>query len=566
MAEDVIERLIFHNPVISEVGKVHLDLATRRVILQGDDRLSRMGDYERLGFKAVQRDSENSKNKISEYILTNPDNYRTAIEREMIDCGKQEIMIDQIGVKSIYYEHERQGMDFLYLADAVCSYLGFKPEGNKQAQWIECFNKRARQINRNTKNLIFGYDEVDDYFKRAWAYLEDEDYYRALSTSYDGSKSMGSMASYYENNWFPQIQTRLKEAGNVSAFSMAIKKYRESILNNNLNQDKLIYIYNALEKMSGHIQFGNRKDEAELYGLYDAGVSAFTHIGDSQNAKECFEKCKKYAEYISTERFIRTRNKMVVFLCDTLAFEEALTIADENVTYQELLTEIKREIFGEAFSDALGHAISLSQRGQVYAFLGDKRAEKDFLDALAIMDEETPDRLITQSYLLHYYIDQNEKEKYESLAKDYFGVKTKLVEQFNYLVKEGAKEKKARFSLKFALYVYIKALYVFYLDGVPEKLLNKLKDIEKSLTNVSANAMKQINGHPWEIIYKYIALIMLKYNEEELAAKYVGRVKDFSENMGEILKEISENGIQTYESALNEQKKVTEKKFSYMYV
>ena len=29
------------------------------------------------------------------------------------------------------------------------------------------------------------------------------------------------------------------------------------------------------------------------------------------------------------------------------------------------------------------------------------------------------------------------------------------------------------------------------------------------MSDISKNAEKQINGHPWEIIYKYLALIML---------------------------------------------------------
>lgn len=290
---------------------------------------------------------------------------------------------------------------------------------------------------------------------------------------------------------------------------MAVKKYRESVLNNNLNQEKLVYIYEHLEKMSQNIIFESKKDESELYDLYDSGLSAYIHNGNLTDAKICFEKAKQYAEYVATEAYLRTRNKMVVFQCDNLNFEEALVLADENVTYHDLLSEMKKELYGSSFTVALNHAIALSQRGQVYAFMNDERAESDFLAALEIMDEGTPERYITQSYLLHYYLCQRQKEKYEKLAIEYFGDKTSLVEQFNCIAKEGSKEKKVKLSMNYALYVYVKALYVFYLDEIPAKLLNKLKNIEKALCDVSKKAEKQINRHPWELIYKYVVLIMV---------------------------------------------------------
>lgn len=518
MAEDVIERLVFHNPVIYDISKIRLEIATRRVLLSGENRVVRMNQYEQLGFKAVTRES-NENTGVTEYLLTNPDNYRTALEREMLKCSQDKILIDRIGVKSIYYKNQRSGMDFLYLADAICSFLGFKVKGNKPCDWIKQFYTRSSHINGNTENIIWAYDEVDDYFSKSWKYLEENDYYSALSIAFDGSKYNSEITVFYTEKWFKYINQHILKQSNLSAFSMAVKKYKESILNNNLNQEKLVYIFEHLKKMSYNIIFKNRKDEAELYDLYDAGLSAYIHNSNLSEAQKCFDKLKQYAEYVTIEKYLRSRNKMVVFLCDNLRFDEALILADENIAYHDLLSYMKKELFGETFTEALNHAIALSQRAQVYAFLNDERAETDFLDALEIMDEGTPDRYITQSYLLHYYLCQGMKCEYENLAIEYFGNKTSLMEQFNYIAKEGSREKNAKLSMKYALYVYVKALYVFYIDQIPIKLLNKLKDIEKALCGVSKQAEKQINGHPWEIIYKYLALIMAThgyYFEKEL--------------------------------------------------
>ncbi len=562
MAEDVVDRLMFHNPIISNIHKVRLELATRRVILSGEDRTTRMKQYELLGFKAVQREDAESTG-VTEYLLTNPDNYRTAIEREMLSCEQEKILVDRIGVKSIYYKNQRSGMDFLYLADAVCSYLGFKVQGNKAADWIEEFDKRSHSINGKVDNLIWGYDVVDDYFSKSWRCLEEKDYYKALSNAFEGSKYKSGMTTFYVKKWFRYVDTYIDMQKDISGFSMAVKKYRESVFNNNLNPEKLVYIFRHLEKLSKNISFSNNKEESELYDLYDSGISAFIHNSNLLEAEACFEKTKQYAEYVATESYLRTRNKMVVFLCDNIRFEEALKIADENVFYHELLTDMKRSMFGETFSEALGHAITLSQRAQVYAFMNDERAEKDFMEALKIMDKGTPDRYITQSYLLHYYICRGMREEYEALAEEYFGNKKSLNEQFNYIAKEGSKEKNARVSMKYALYVYIKALYVFYLDEIPNKLLNKLKNIEKSLCDVSMRAEKQINGHPWEIIYKYLALIMISNDSEKEADEYKKKIMKLFGESGGLIKKITDESIYKID-ALLENKQYIEL-YSYMY-
>ena len=126
MAEDVIERLVFHNPVISDISKIRLELATRRVLLSGENRTKRMKQYEQLGFKAVTREPCGNTG-VTEYLLTNPDNYRTALEREMLSCNQERILVDRIGVKSIYYRTNEQEwifciwqMQYVHFSDLNC--------------------------------------------------------------------------------------------------------------------------------------------------------------------------------------------------------------------------------------------------------------------------------------------------------------------------------------------------------------------------------------------------------------------------------------------------------------
>ena len=135
-----------------------------------------------------------------------------------------------------------------------------------------------------------------------------------------------------------------------------------------------------------------------------------------------------------------------------------------------------------------------------------------------------------------------------------------MSEQFNYIAKEGSKEKNAKFSMKYALYVYVKALYVFYLDEIPVKLLNKLKNIEKALCDVSKKVEKQINGHPWELIYKYIALIMKNRELVIENDQYCERLEIMFSGAEGLIKDI-------YTESINQIRTVSlyKEKYTYMY-
>ena len=570
MAEGVVERLLFHNPVLEEINHVKLQLAARMAVFKTTDLSvgsinERKKEYEKLGYRN-ESSSMNDDSIRAAYKLTNPYNYRTAIGREMLRGRKKSIMIDRISVKSIYYDRDTNNMDFLYLADLICSHLSYNKSGNTPDEWIKSFSGLANDINSNSENMIWGYDEADVYFENAWIAMEEGDYFRALSYAFNGTVCESSMREYYSQKWYPLIEKAIIKSVNTVDLSIAIRKFKAALMNNNINQQELVYIFKVLEKAGDKVYFSNSKEESTLYDLYDAGVSAFTHIGDLKNAKRCYDKTLQYAEYVATEVYLRTRNRMVVFLGDMLEFDKALKIADENVDYHEHLLEMKKKMFNNAEFVSLNYAIALSQRAQIYAFMEDDRAEDDFVKALEIMDKETPDRLITESYLMHYYISKQKKERYENLAKEYFGGKEELIDQFNYIAREGAK-KRARFSLKYAIYVYIKALYVFYIQDVQRssKLRKKLKDIDKALGKANKNAVRQINGHPWEIIYKYLSMIMFECGEIDAVEIYKVRIMAYVDGTDGIIKDIAIESLKACEAVEKKREDCLVSKYTYMY-
>lgn len=74
------------------------------------------------------------------------------------------------------------------------------------------------------------------------------------------------------------------------------------------------------------------------------GVSVFCHVGNAAKALEYYEKCKKYAFYVGVDAYLNTINKLVVCLEDSFEWDKGLEIANENVSSQQLASEMKREV------------------------------------------------------------------------------------------------------------------------------------------------------------------------------------------------------------------------------
>lgn len=530
MAEDIIERIIFHNPIIENVGKVRLNLATRRAVLEkgelGDGFEEKAKQYISLGYKE-DLEPEHQKKGQRTFILTNGDIYRTAIEREMFDTGKRNIQVESVGVKSIYYgsETDNYRMEFLYLADIICTVLGFEPDTSSVEAMISDMRSRADKYAGHSENLIFAYDAVDTVFKKAWHKLEEKEYFEVLRFSYAGLQKKSPYNEFYKNVWFRILEEHLLKEKNVPAYGIALRKFYLLTKENNIDQRELVYIFEMLEAMLKQMHLKGDDQNAFLYELYDAGISAYTHIGDSIQAKECFEKCKEYAKYVEIERFLRTRNKLAVFLSDMLLVDEAAAIAQENIVYQEELLSIRELVFDKD-EVSKGYGRALSQLGQSLASARIEEAEATFLKALEqISDETSQDYYQTESYLLHFYIEMGMKEKYTARCERYFGGEKGLRGQFKAIRKEAAKGEAARFSTKFALYFYVKGLYRFHMEKISPELLGSLYGIEKEIRDVcKENADRILKGHPWELIYKYIALIALKKGNVKKADEFMVKI------------------------------------------
>lgn len=527
MADELISRLIFYNPVIREVKDIWLDIATRTSAdMEQNDPL--VSEYKRLGYQA-KKSSENDPQTKLYFSLTNPDIYRSVVAEEILDAERPDITISGFHVTPIIYKPDTKKMEFLYMADSICSVLGFRIDGSHADEWLRCIVNRAKVLTGREDNLIFGYDEIDKVYAKAWAGYEAGDYYKVLSIAFDAGKWEGAFAEHYRKLWFKKLEERILENKNVSNFSMAVRKLHETLDNNTLDSEKCFYILHILEQMASKLEGSFRSPEAKsvLYMLYDIGVTAYCYIGDSRNAERYFEKCTKCAGLVSLEDYLNTRNRMVVYCCDYFELDRAEELSDENIVYQEMLSDMKKDIHLPGFSEAgyLSLGKAYSQRAQVYAFKRDVRAEEGFRQALTNFEKRSANYKITQSYLLHYYLDTGNREAYRAEAEVYFDGKKKLAEQLKYILEEGSKPDPL-IHMKYALYVFIRGLYRFRLPELSERVWTELQMLETRFGKKINRKGWRLTGHPSELIFKYMRLIAISRGEAETEKLYAEKMAE----------------------------------------
>lgn len=521
MASTVVSRMIFHNPVIDNIREVSLDIATRKSE-DLDQTSERATEYRRQGYNATASTKSND-NKVF-FGISNADIYRVAISDEMMHSGKTAININTFRVKPINY-HQNKNMEFLYLADSICSILGRNLKSGSADQWLGKLQSRASQLVKTEQAIIIAYDEIDIIYQNAWQRYEERDYYNALKICYNARLKEGIFAKFYQDLWFKRIEDRIVADSTPSRFIDSVNRIHETLTTNDLDQERTISLYQSLERMIPAVEpkLTSVDSQYSLYKLYDIGVSAFCHIGDSVNAIKCFKKCKRYAFRVPVDYYLTTINRIIVTLLDNFENSKALSIAKENVEYSKLILDLKNEfpLYDEIKEESsLSLCKSYSQLAQVYAFRRDSKSVDLFKMALAELPKSSVDYKITLSYLLHYYLDAGDSIAYEDLATEYFGGEKTPKKRFEYIMVEAFKNNPV-INYKYSLYVYMKGAFLFESDQLSDALLDSFYKIEETIKKYERKArgkknasFEKLTGHPSELIFKYIALLAHSKNNE----------------------------------------------------
>ena len=527
MAHEIVSRVLFHNPLIDDISEISMCIATRSSgFLSPGDEMARQ--YSEQGYKKI---NENRKENTVQYSLTNADIYRTALSQEMIRSGKTNVKISSFEVKSINYSNNKD-MEFLYLADTICTYLGHNVEGSTSTAWLKRILDKGNALIPKAKTLIFAYDEIDVEYKKALEAYEYKRFFDSLRLIYDARLHPGKIAGYYSDKWFSLLEDSICGSDDTSACVDAINNLHRTLTTNELDQDRTIYILGKLEILADKLADQLNDDDGlrALYSLNDVGVCANCHIGNSKKALEYFDKCRKYAYWISIEDYLVTLNRMVETLLDNFDRSSARQIAEESLGNQRMLLALRSQIpiyRDFEYETSLGLCKALSQNAQVYAFVRDKRCVELFQEALKDLPEDTADHKITQSYLLHYYLDTGNKESYEKEATKYFGGQTSPANRFKYIMDEAFLDTPA-ISYRYALYVFMRGAYLFECDQLSDGLIKKLYDIDTVVKKAEVHAkgsknssFVKLTGHPSELIFKYLALIAAKRGDMDRAEQFI---------------------------------------------
>ncbi|MBO4414990.1 MAG: hypothetical protein J5824_03290, partial [Lachnospiraceae bacterium] len=252
MAETVVTRIIFSNPLLSYKDGVDfsIDIATRS---SAPVRSLDMDEKNELTELAYRKNIENTEE--GQFSLMNPDIYRTLIAQEILDSCHSNIHFSGFKVSSINYSGNGYRMEFLYMSDSICSMLGWELKiSRSDEQRLEIVNAQAKKLTGKNQNLIFGYDEIDNYFSLAWSAYERRDYFDALSVIYDAGKKKGVFADYYNKIWFRKIEALIREEITPDIYTYLIDRASSMIMTNNLDQEKLIYIIEQCENMVPNVR------------------------------------------------------------------------------------------------------------------------------------------------------------------------------------------------------------------------------------------------------------------------------------------------------------------------
>lgn len=517
MASEVIQRMVFENPTLPSEQSFRLQLATRSSgPIPGQEPI--VEQYKRLGYyekKAGDGD------KVY-FILTNTSVYTTAIEQYLANGNPNDCIVENCEALKMDYDAKASNQEFLYLSDSICAYLSYNLAniGKSADIWLKEIDRRLLNWLPEEQCLLFAYDKVDVEFAKACEAYRKKQYLEMYSILYDAMQKKGAFYEFYQERWFAYLIQKVAMDKDSRAFEKAVRDFRTLRFSNTYEQGKGRFIADRLKELAAVTREELKRygKEDVLYYLYEAIIISYSHVGNAAKAEEYYKKARKYAHSVSTEDFLNTRNHVVVLYNDSFRYEQAAEIAGENLKYTRMILDVKNQIDDQIVSNASEEeGKAYSQLGQSLAFLRSPDTEKTFYEAMSKYREKAANYYITESYLLHHYIDVADKEKYRTYSKDYFGGYEDLKEQLIYLYKAGTMAEPLIY-LKFGLYVYIKALYLLRADEITEELWDILRDLE----NFSPEGCQKISGrngklfdHPMELIYKYLALLAIKRKDRE---------------------------------------------------
>ena len=527
MTQMAIRNLVINNPKLQDRNYA-LHLATRILseYATTDDRKSQAV---RLGMPQVR---DQNGNFTQSYHLTDANSYISMLSAGIMDDERENVNFDLM-VEPIRYHYDpgcNKVQAFMLLADIVCNLV--KPEVKAQGgQLPQKLLAKLNQLTPHEENMVWCYHDVDFALRRALDCMIEGRWFRCLQHLYAIKSQEHDQGVFYREHWMEPVLEQLRQRKAPQMITEAAGQLAEYLQKPNAEMGEARFIAEELLALLEEDQEDSRYGFCR-YQLNSCLLTLHNHTGDHEQAETCYRLCERYAVSAPLVEYLELRNGYSVTLLNRKQYEKALENTRKTVELEALADEMKRKAFGGQEGISIHHGRSLSQLGQCYSYLEQyDRAVECFLAALQGFEDSPVDRQITRSYLLHAYIEAGKKREFSDLAADYFGSSDSKAQLEGIYQMENT-------TYPYALLVYLKGWYRLNPNGFYARIAGPL------LEGVLKKGQGQ-TAHPWQLIWKYVALLAGLVKKPELAAEAAARLTVCREHSQGLLREICEEGLKS---------------------
>ena len=472
-------------------------------------------------------------------------------------------------VQEIEYRIGAAISPFYYLTDIVCAYIcracyresNYEDYELKSEHLLSMEDEIKRTYGLTSRFWV--YSEVDRLYRRAMERFESGDLVQCFDYIYQIMESGDEIAPFYIARVIPKLENfiqRVYVSGDVkyAAERQAFSRRAEALVNEAITYvrgkgqyKKAGYIAGNLLNIVNAMDISNKS--CILYELYDILLCVENHNGSVKESKKYLQKITQYSDCVSHEKYLESVNRAMQIYFNSLMFEEITELyellilsaeqlkgsyQDQLSTTQEILRffdlenkegipenkeglpESKEEI-PEVRLKSLGKLYST--QAQAFAFQKEYvKACEYFEKALKEFEKDSADYCITLSYYLHCLISMSDYENYRTMSVQYFGTED-VDRQIRDLIK--GKSFIELFTLRFAIWMWLKSLYVFREQMTGFKRGEQRKTIKYVIDTLRSENNERIKAHPWEFIYKYLYLVG---KELELAPELYEEYKEWA--------------------------------------
>ena len=470
------------------------------------------------------------------------------------------------------WKDKQINLSMLYMADIVCGVLKSKFGFGENGILKNDFNR-----SRCEEALIStSYDLIDNGFDIRFISEPDKMLNKMIEQYYEGN-----LVDYYsiKYDFLRRIVSKKESISRLSVFYLnqlvtyldeKLEKriledadYSENIIsrlpqyysdNNGFmgtvenKYEKGLFVALCMCKILEHIKakiHSAKYYDKYVFGFNDIVVRGYNHRGDISVINEYLKKCDDSCYAVGIEEYLEHKQRAVQKYFNALDYDYIINDYYRNVIGSfidgrwnlsniENLKSSMALISGKKNQGYLLIGKIYSSLAQALAFKRSGTAELYFSRAMEEMEDDLGNINITRSYLMHHYCDmgmvsdnklETYKDKFEKEAILYFDLDEKEIDKeclekiFENIMRLIPK----RSELRFALYLYIKALRAFYVPKYIED--SRFKKFIRKASKEILEYSDTINNliHPWELIYinMYKVLAELGCDEKD---QYVNRV------------------------------------------